>query len=469
MTNNELIEQPLAQALANPRLDNSLPRSSLAGAPRQFSHLGFVDLGLENEFLSTQFNANRRWIIGGIALSLLMLVALSWLDFFYVPRPAIPNFEFVRYGIMTPTLALGLIGFFFFKRPRGAIVWIATVAAVLGVSLAALLFVGGEPAIDYVDSISIQAVLLTCFLVGLPFRWAAFAALLTITCNIGTVAYLRPAYAHLWYSVLSLGIVGFLALFVLFRFESGARQTFVARRQVESEYAQRLAAERDRNHWLEIIAGFLRHELKNSMTGISSSLELMGRTSLDREAAIYLDRAKSGVQFMRRFLQQAAYATSLEAALLQQEAERLNLSDLVAGRARDYGEDFPYKTFNADIDFGIFVVGNSDSIVQMLDKLINNAVEHSHSNEPIEISLKVAGQQAVLTVLNVGDPLPADHEGIFEPFVGQKIRRNETNLGLGLFVARVIVVHHSGRIRAESLAEIDGARLIVELPRSLDA
>jgi signal transduction histidine kinase len=466
MTNNELLEEPLVQAFAKGRFDNSPPRSSLADAPRQLSHLGFVDPDLENSFLEGQFKTNRRWIIGGIALSLLMLVALSWLDFFYVPGKAIPHFEFVRYGIMTPTLALGLIGFFFFKRPRAAIAWIAAVATILGTSLAALLFVGGEAAIDYVDSISIQAVLLMCFLVGLPFRWAAFAALLTIACNIAAVAYLRPAYAHLWYSILSLGIAGFLALFILFRFESGARQTFVARRRVESEYAQRLAAERDRNHWLEIIAGFLRHELKNSMTGISSSLELMGRTALDRQAAIYLDRANSGVQFMRRFLQQAAYATSLEAALLQQEAEKLNLSDLVAGRVRDYGEDFPHKTFEADIDIDISVTGNSDSIVQMLDKLINNAVEHSHSDEPIEISLKAAGQQAVLTVLDVGDPLPTNCEDIFEPFVGQKLERNETNLGLGLFVARVIVVHHGGRIRAEPLLGMTGAQLIVEFPIS---
>lgn len=339
--------------------------------------------------------------------------------FFYVPAPAVHNFELVRYGIMTPTLALGLIGFFFFKRPRGAIVWIASVAAVLGISLAALVFVGGEAAIDYVDSISIQAVLLMCFFVGLPFRWAAFATILTVGCNICAVANLKPAYAHLLFSILSLGIVGFLALFVLFRFESGTRQTFVARRQVESEYAQRLAAERDRNHWLEIIAGFLRHELKNSMTGISSSLDLMGRTSLDREATIYLERAKSGVQFMRRFLQQAAYATSLEAALAQQDVERLNLAELVAGRARDYGADIPSKIFKTDIDFGIYIIGNSDSVVQMLDKLINNAVEHSHSNEPIEISLKVAGPQAVLTVLNVGDPLPTDREAIFQPLWGK--------------------------------------------------
>jgi signal transduction histidine kinase len=459
MKNNELLGEriPKASALS----------SAKAPPPRQFAHLGFVDLALEDLFLEGQFSANRPRIVGGIALCLLMLIGLSWLDFFYVPPAAICHFELIRYAVLTPTLVLAIVGFFFFKRPQGAIVWIGTAAVILGTSLAALIYVGGEATIDYVDSITIQAVLLTCFLVGLPFRWAAVAAFLTIACNIATVAYLRPAYGHLWYSILSLGIDGLLALFVLFRFESSSRQTFVARRQLESEYAQRLAAERDRNHWLEIIAGFLRHELKNSMTGISTSLDLIGRASLDQDKTPYLNRAKSGVQFMRRFLQQAAHATSLEAALLQQESERINLSDLVAGRARDYSDEIPSQSFQANIDTGIFVVGNSDSIVQMLDKLINNAVEHSRENTPIEVSLKTDGNQAILAVLDEGDPLPADCD-IFEPFMSQKIERNETNLGLGLFVARVIVVHHGGRIRAEPLVGASGAQLIVELPRCLD-
>jgi signal transduction histidine kinase len=81
------------------------------------------------------------------------------------------------------------------------------------------------------------------------------------------------------------------------------------------------------------------------------------------------------------------------------------------------------------------------------------------------VTLEAVSTSCRLTVSDVGDALPADHEAIFKPFVTHK--RPETrhgNLGLGLFVARTIVGHHRGSLRVEPLPGAIGARFIVELP-----
>jgi signal transduction histidine kinase len=427
-------------------------------------HLGFPDSQLEDAYLQHQHDENRLWVAGGIVLGILFLTGLSSLDYVYV-KVGLERFQHIRFRVLIPTLIVGLIGYLIFKTPQACIRWIGSLAVVVALALAAMLVVGGDAGIDYVVAITCQSMLFVCFLVGLPFRWAAPITIFMAVVSMSAALTLTLTAGHLWFAIATLSIFSSLIIFVLFRSETDSRQNFGAGHLLQQEYAQRLSAERERNQWLAAFAGVLRHELKNAMIGISTSLELVGRTSLDREGTSYVDRATRSVQFMRRFLQHAADATSLEAALRQQESEALSLSDLVSARIGAFREEVPGMHLRLDIDPDILVFGDADSLVQMLDKLLNNAIEHGIPSETIEVSLKGQGKTVQLSVTDIGDPLPADYEKIFEPFLSQKERRGEDNLGLGLFVARVIVLHHKGLIRAEPLAGGSGARFIVELPR----
>ena len=95
---------------------------------------------------------------------------------------------------------------------------------------------------------------------------------------------------------------------------------------------------------------------------------------------------------------------------------------------------------------------------RLVDKVLNNALEHSRSALPVEVELRADGNQAILEVQNYGDPLPNVREEIFLPFVSNKERPSSENLGLGLSVARVITNHHGGTIpcRLVTLLAIDG-------------
>jgi len=101
----------------------------------------------------------------------------------------------------------------------------------------------------------------------------------------------------------------------------------------------------------------------------------------------------------------------------------------------------------------------------LLDKLSNNAVEHSASDAETRVTLRRTDQTSFeLSVENEGDPLPEDKERIFEAFVSSQSRPYK--LGLGLFVAQSIARNHAGQITAEALSEGSGARFVVRLPEA---
>jgi signal transduction histidine kinase len=114
---------------------------------------------------------------------------------------------------------------------------------------------------------------------------------------------------------------------------------------------------------------------------------------------------------------------------------------------------------------GVFDV---DRMHQVISNLLNNAVHHGVVGKPVVLVLTGTADELTLEVTNAAPAIaPSDLQVIFEPMVqlskeGAQPSRS-TNLGLGLFIAREIVVAHGGNIEAFSSAR-DGTTFVVKLP-----
>ena len=112
------------------------------------------------------------------------------------------------------------------------------------------------------------------------------------------------------------------------------------------------------------------------------------------------------------------------------------------------------------------VSGDRLMLRRALGNLIANALRHTPDAGLVTIEIDRAGEAAVrVAVENPGPPIPAEHlTRIFDRFfrVDPSRQRSSENAGLGLAIARSIVVAHGGRIEARPRA--DGARFEVTLP-----
>ena len=301
--------------------------------------------------------------------------------------------------------------------------------------------------------------------------WATAAAGAVATLGSVTLMMLHgePNYLLRSHSIFLVAAVGFAVLHSV-QAERSAHEIFRARERLESEQERTQGLLRDvtkmrqeRLTWLENLARFLRHELKNQMVAMSTSIDLAQSGDSLEANRIYLDRAKRSLNRMRGLVSSATEATSLEAALAVDEVERVDFSALVADRVLSFQQLHPATQITLGLKPGLFVQGNEGRLAQLLDKLLNNAAEHAARDGELHVALRRCGDQWFeLSVENEGDALPKDRERIFEAFVSS--RNRPENLGIGLFVARSIAQSHGGSIIAKDLPGASGARFVVRLP-----
>jgi two-component system sensor histidine kinase BaeS len=112
------------------------------------------------------------------------------------------------------------------------------------------------------------------------------------------------------------------------------------------------------------------------------------------------------------------------------------------------------------------VVGDPTALRRALLNLVENAVKYTLAGGKVEIGLRRGDGVAEITVADTGLGIePADLERIFEPFVRlDTARARDTGgAGLGLAIARSIVVAHGGTITVESRPG-SGSRFVIRLP-----
>src|SRR6185436_4144575 len=100
---------------------------------------------------------------------------------------------------------------------------------------------------------------------------------------------------------------------------------------------------------------------------------------------------------------------------------------------------------------------------QVVTNLVSNAIRHAAPGR-IDVSLGIQGARARLVVKDSGSGIATtDLQRIFERFERATSRHERGGLGLGLFIAREIVLAHGGSISASSTLGA-GSTFSVELP-----
>lgn len=108
---------------------------------------------------------------------------------------------------------------------------------------------------------------------------------------------------------------------------------------------------------------------------------------------------------------------------------------------------------------------DTDRMAQVLSNLVGNAIQHGDGT-PITITARDEGDSVSLAVHNAGAAIPADLlPSMFEPLARGDEERTPGSIGLGLFIARTIVLAHGGHIQVSSSPGA-GTTFQVVLPRT---
>ena len=220
----------------------------------------------------------------------------------------------------------------------------------------------------------------------------------------------------------------------------------------------------DYNDYLRSLASRLSHELRTPLAIVTSSLENLEHEGLEGAPADYTARARDGADRLRRILNAMSEASRVEELMEHGEPEAFDLESVVSPTVDAYRDVYPERRFEFDCTATTTTMrGSPELLIQMLDKLVDNAADFSANGDVIRISLESGDAGLVLGVHNPGPPLPERMRSqLFDSMVSVRSDGSDRHLGLGLYVAKLIAEGHGGRITAENAD--DGVRFSVILP-----
>ncbi len=195
------------------------------------------------------------------------------------------------------------------------------------------------------------------------------------------------------------------------------------------------------------------HELKTPMTIISADADLAEMECGENQ---WLSDIRRQAQRLTGLTNDLIYLSRMEEEQPRLPCIEFPISDVVGEMGQSFlavakSQD---KTLTVQVQPMVSWVGDEKAIRQLVSILLDNALKYSPSGGQLALRLEKQGRWLLLSVSNTVDE-PVEREALprlFDRFYRtDKSRNSQTGgYGLGLSIARSIVLAHRGKIRAES-------------------
>jgi dedicated sortase system histidine kinase len=223
------------------------------------------------------------------------------------------------------------------------------------------------------------------------------------------------------------------------------------------------------NHYLENMASRLSHELRTPVAVVNSSLDnlLIDPDGEDRQ--VYVERAKQGISRLSKILNSMSEATRLEEAIKRSEQESFLLNDVLQGCVDGFNMTHDAHHFSLENEMPrAKLLGSPELFAQMLDKVLTNAAEFTDHEHPVLVRVFEKDKRLALSISNRGRLLPENMQSqLLESMVSIRgvTDAESSHLGLGLFIANMIVQFHQGKLSINNLPDHTGVIVLMSFPK----
>jgi two-component system phosphate regulon sensor histidine kinase PhoR len=200
------------------------------------------------------------------------------------------------------------------------------------------------------------------------------------------------------------------------------------------------------------------HEFKTPLTAIQGFAETLLASAADdpRHNRRFLEIIRNHAARLARLTDELLKLARIEAGKLELDFRPVGLPELIEGCVETVSWKANSKQLSLQVEVPPempMVLGDASLLREVLQNLLDNAVQYTPAGGQIQVSATTDAREAVVAVTDTGIGIPLlDQERIFERFyrVDAARSREAGGTGLGLSIAKHIIDAHGGRLWVES-------------------
>lgn len=203
----------------------------------------------------------------------------------------------------------------------------------------------------------------------------------------------------------------------------------------------------------EQFIAILGHDLRNPLSAITFSSELLLELPLDKESISLVTIIKKSSGRMGRLIKNTLdFANGrLGGGIVLNRSKNDPLQPVLEHVIKEYETVRPDVEIITYFNLKTPVYCDNSRIADLLSNLLGNALLHGKADAPVYVDIMAENGEFTMSVANSGDKIPENLIGqLFRPFARGQIKKGHDGLGLGLFIASEIARAHGGQINVIS-------------------
>lgn len=194
------------------------------------------------------------------------------------------------------------------------------------------------------------------------------------------------------------------------------------------------------------------HEIKTPLTIIDASAEVL---EMEHGESDWTGSIKNQVKRLTALTEKLVFLSRMDEESTVLPMNDFSISDAIAETARPFEAiaAAQEKTLCIEVEENISYFGDEASIRQLISVLLDNAMKYSDENGTISLHFRKSGKHKEIVVRNTVSSIQQGKlDVLFERFYRMDSSRNTKTggYGIGLSVAKAIVIAHKGKIFARS-------------------
>lgn len=205
----------------------------------------------------------------------------------------------------------------------------------------------------------------------------------------------------------------------------------------------------------------LSHDIRTPLTSLDGYFQLLEASSEEETRMRYLEIIQERIQSLKEMLDELFTFTKLKNDSYQLELSRCCINRILKEIVFSYYDEWMRLNIIPDICITeelLYLKGNPQGLRRIIQNIIKNGLDHGQNQ--IKIILSDIQECIMLKISNqVLHPEEIDASQVFDRFYKADAARNRTSTGLGLSIAKELVL----RMEGEIWARVEGDEFMVEI------